>query len=373
MLNSNRKTIVKMLFLSGLISPYANAIDFKVNETDVSVYGYAKLDVIYDVNDYLGNSTNRGGARLSGAPGSDGHTRLHAYESRVGFSTATLVEGSLLKTKLEGDFYGNGGGDFRLRHAYGEWQGLLAGKTWTNFTGLVAVTPLVDFTGPGGRPRAARQAQLRYTMDNFSFSMEDPEEIGGLEDAPGAKSSLPDVTARYTDRSGRFGYSLSAVARSLEYDSESFSAVSSSDSAFGWGLAAEAAWDVTSALTLRAGYAEGDGMGGYINGGVNPSPAYVNEGGDLETIRTSGGTLGASLKAGPGNINAAYSLVSADLDSNPAYLNRNESFEEAWLNYIWSPATPITYGVEVGWHRRETVNGAAGDAARLQGMVKYAF
>lgn len=373
MLKDKRKTIVKMLFLSGFISPYAGALDFKVDETDVSVYGYAKLDLIYDVHDDLGNSAKRGGARLSGAPGSDGHTRLHAYQSRVGFSTATLVEGSLLKTRLEGDFYGNGGGGFRLRHAYGEWRGLLAGQTQNNFTGLVAGTPLVSFAGTGGRPRGARQAQLRYTMDNLSFSLEDPEDVGGLEDAPGAKSSLPDVTARYTDRTGRLDYSVSAVARSLEYDSEGISEVSSSDSAFGWGVGAEVAWDVTSALTLRAGYAEGDGIGGYINGGVNPSPAFVNEEGSLETIRTSGGTLGASFAAGPGNINAAYSFVSADLDSNLEYVDNNESFEEAWLNYIWSPATPVSYGVEVGWHRRETVSGSAGDAVRLQGMVKYSF
>lgn len=38
-----------------------------------------------------------------------------------------LEDGSELKTVIEGDFFGTG--NLRLRHAYGEWKGILAGQT----------------------------------------------------------------------------------------------------------------------------------------------------------------------------------------------------------------------------------------------------
>lgn len=352
----------------------AHAYDFKVGETTASIYGYAKLDIIYDVNDKLGLTSGRGtAARLDGEAGSDGHFDMHAYQSRLGFSTSTPVSGSTLRTVIEGDFYGGGNGGLRLRHAYGEWNGILAGQTWTNFYGMVAGTPTIDFEGVGGHPLGHRQAQFRYTNENFAVALEDPDDRGGQVDAIGAKNRLPDLTIRYTDGSGPIKYSASAVARYLEYDTAGQLSPASDDSALGWGFGLEAAMDITAALTVRAGLTHGDGIGGYINGNPKISPAFVDENGTLQTIRATGGTLGATLKAGPGSINVAYSRMDSDLDDNPAYLTHNDTFEEWWANYIWSPAERISYGIEASWHRREQTDGDEGDALRLQGMVMYSF
>jgi len=43
-----------------LMASGAQALNFKVDKTDVDVYGYAKLDVIYDVDADLTNTVNRG-------------------------------------------------------------------------------------------------------------------------------------------------------------------------------------------------------------------------------------------------------------------------------------------------------------------------
>jgi len=61
-----------------LLASTANAVEFKVNETDVDIYGYAKLDVIYDVDANLNNAIIRGNIRADGEPGADGHTTLSA-------------------------------------------------------------------------------------------------------------------------------------------------------------------------------------------------------------------------------------------------------------------------------------------------------
>ncbi len=49
-----------------------------------------------------------------------------AFQSRIGLTTMT-PQG--VKINLEGDFRGSGGGSLRLRHAYGEYNGILMGQT----------------------------------------------------------------------------------------------------------------------------------------------------------------------------------------------------------------------------------------------------
>lgn len=373
--NKVKKTaIFSVCALSASIYSASQAYEFEVGDTTASVYGYTKLDMIYDFDNQLGDTVGRSAPRLNGEEGSDGHFSMTARESRIGFTTSSKVGGSTLKTRIEGDFYG-AGSVIRLRHAYGEWNGILAGQTWTNFSGLLAGTPIVSFTGPTGRPAAGRLPQLRYTTGNLSVALEDPADMGGAVASEGAKSQLPELTVRYTDKSGPFKYSASAVARYLEYDTVGIETPSSDDTAVGWGAGLEASFDVSEAMTLRAGLSHGDGIGGYTHGNPKSAPAFVDTNGELTTIETTGGTAGASMRVGPGSINAAYSRSYANLDSNPAFATDNNEFEAAWLNYIWSPAqTPrINYGIELNWNHRETTDGRKGDATRLQGMVKYSF
>tara|TARA_R110001606_G_scaffold254268_1_gene402208 strand:+ start:890 stop:2041 length:1152 start_codon:yes stop_codon:yes gene_type:complete len=362
------------------VASASHGVDFEVGDTKASVYGYAKLDIIYDVDDDMGNLITHNAITEDGVDSQDGHFNMHAYQSRIGFKTMTPTSGSDLVTQIEGDFYGPNN-NFRLRHAYGSWNGILAGQYWTNFYGFVAGTPTIDFRGPPGVANQARQPQLRYTTGNFSVAIEDPDTLGGSErtengvvqtEADAAKSELPDVTARYTDTSGAFKYSASAVLRQLEYDAVAdIDASVDDDSTFGWGVALEAAMDVSEAVILRAGVTHGDGMGGYMNVSPQTSPAYLSDGGNLETLETTGGTIGASIKAGPGAINASYNVSTVDLDSEE--IGGNDTFETAYLNYIWTPAERISYGIEASWASREEKDGAEGDATRIQGMVMYSF
>lgn len=169
------------------------AYDFEVGDTTASVYGYAKLDIFYDVDDDLGLTSFRGAAArldIEEDDGSDGHFSMQSLESRFGFKTSSPVGGSTLTTVVEGDFFGSASGGFRLRHAYGQWNGILAGQTWSNFGSGVAVTPLLDFAGTSGHAIAHRQPQVRYTDGNFSFSIEDPDDKGGVVDAAGEKATF---------------------------------------------------------------------------------------------------------------------------------------------------------------------------------------
>ncbi|WP_416137618.1 DcaP family trimeric outer membrane transporter [Halomonas sp. HK25] len=356
------------------VSGAAQAYTIEAGDTTANIYGYAKLDLIYDVDDKLGNSVNRSLIHLDGTPGSDGHADLHAFQSRLGFTTATPAGGSELKTMIEGDFYGGGGGSFRLRHGYGEWNGLLAGQTWTNFGGFLGMNPTIDFTPQPGQGNAARQAQLRYTVDGFSVALEDPENLGGSVASDASKSRLPDLTLRYQGGAGDFNYAASAVMRYLEYDDVD---ATLKDNTTGWGLNVEASAKVAEGVTLRGSITHGDGIGTYLE--ASPAaPAYIDPTtGSLETIEATGGTVGVTLAAGPGNMTLGYGIARADLDdaetAGAATANSNKQFEAVHLNYIWSPIRNVTYGVELGYHTREVQDGRDGDAMRVQGMVMYNF
>lgn len=367
-----------------LMASTANAIDFKVNETDVDIYGYAKLDMIYDVDANLNNAIIRGNIRMDDEDGADGHTTMSANQSRIGFTTLTLIDGEVLKTNIEGDFYGGGGftgggGEFRLRHAYGVWNGILAGQTWSNFGNILSLFPTVDFNGPLGQG-GGRQAQVRYTTGGFSFSVEDPEEGGGIVNSESTtKHRIPDLTVRYQDQAGPVNYAVAGLARFLEYDAEG-STVSnpnmSDDSATAWGVMLEANTQLTDGITLRGSVTHGDGIGGYLY--LSPAQAaYVDGQGNLETIEATGGGVSISVNAGPGAVNFGYGMVVADLDDafdeGGVAGTADEKYASAFLNYIWSPVDHVTYGLEAGHHTAEQVDGQDGDAVRLQAMVMYDF
>ncbi len=357
------------------VSVSAAAVDLNVAGTTASLYGYAELNMIYDKDANLGPLLSPGNIALDSDSSPEGHFQADAYESRLGLSTVTeLADGSELKTVIEGDFFGTG--NLRLRHAYGEWKGILAGQTWTNFPGFTGIYRTVDFRAPVGTSNT-RQAQLRYTTGNLSVALEESGGLGGqvVEEvgvkAANAKNGLPDFTVRYATR-GATSYHASAVMRQLAVDDGS-----EDDSAFGWGVSFGIAQEVTSALTLRASVVHGDGVGGYLN--QNPgAPAYVTAGGDVETIEATGGTLAATLKMGPGAITLGTAIAKADWDDAvedglAGATNANEEFRSTHLNYIWSPVKKITFGVEAAYHEREIWSGDSGNALRLQGMAQYAF
>lgn len=367
------------------IASASHAVDFEVGNTTASVYGYAKLDMIYDVDNDLGNLAARPKIKLDGQPSSDGHFNTHAYQSRLGFKTATPMGGSNLTTMVEVDWFDNApeGGDLRLRHAFGSWNGITAGKTWTNFGSLLGKTPTIDLAPQPGQSKVGRKAQLRYSWNNWHIALENPDPDdyadGVAASNPSAKkkvhddakTGLPDLTLRYQNKTTGLHYSAAAMVRQLEVDGEGMD-----DTATGYGLNLAARYPASDILTLRGALTWGDGIGEYLQN--NPSAPGYWDGSSIETVEAWGANVGMSLAAGPGAINLGYGISSADLDDArdagiAGVEGANEQFEAVHLNYIWSPIQRVSYGIEAAYHTREVVDGRDGDAVRLQGMVKYSF
>ena len=125
--------------------------------------GYAKVDFIQDFS-AIGNAdqfkTNTIPAEGTDEAAQSGRTTIHARETRVNMDLRSGDQ--KFRVFVEGDFYGTSNA-FRLRHAYGEFRGLLGGQTWSTFQDISARPLTIDYEGPDGEV-FVRQAMIRHRV-----------------------------------------------------------------------------------------------------------------------------------------------------------------------------------------------------------------
>lgn len=372
------------------VAAQANAISFETGGYETSIYGYARLNASYDIDSDQALSTRSGSydglAGNDDAP--DGHFGADAVQSRIGLTT-TSPEG--VKMTVEGDFRG---GTLRLRHAFGEYNGVLMGQTWSNFTSFVGNTSTLDFDSlPGLAGLQGRVAQARYTTGPLSFSLEDPQNsiitgtTAGTPPTPtttsvDTKDSLPAITARLQDSQGGLSYSAAVLAHQVGYDTGG-----ADDSSMGFATFGALKMALTDMITIQGTLSYSDGANSYLyRSGDNfgAASAYVDPNGDVETISGYGGSLGAGFNLGGGrSINVGYGIVEVDWDDAEddaaaaglagAVGSQSESNSAIMANYQWTPVNNVMMGVEYQLLDRENVDGTDGDASRILFAAQYNF
>jgi hypothetical protein len=97
-----------------------------------------------------------------GAPvsGESKRTNISARASRLNTEFRTPAGREELRAFFEGDFT-NVGNAFRLRHAYAQYRGFIAGQTWSTFSDPWVYAEDLDFEGISSE-NVIRQPQLRY-------------------------------------------------------------------------------------------------------------------------------------------------------------------------------------------------------------------
>lgn len=364
------------------VAAQAGAVDFKAGGYDMSIYGYARLNATYDIDENIATSrgtrsANYGAINTGAAEDNEvtGHFGADAVQSRLGFRVMT-PEG--VKINLEGDFRGNSGtsnGNLRLRHAYGEYNGVMMGRYWSNYNSFVGNTSQLDFDGvPGTAGFQSRTSQVRYTTGPLSFSLEQPN--AGIASGVATKTSLPAITARLDNSAGGLSYSVAAIARQVEYDTGT-----ADDSVIGFGAFAAAKLALSNTISIQGALNFSEGANGYLYRSGNnffAPDAYVDGNGDLETISGYGGTLGVSVDTGNGSsVNVLYGTAMTDLDdalaAGAVAGSDNESNSMAAVNYQWTPVKSVTMGVQYAYHMVEDINDDDGDASRLHFSAQYNF
>ncbi|MCZ6863533.1 MAG: DcaP family trimeric outer membrane transporter [Alphaproteobacteria bacterium] len=366
--------------------------------TSMQIGGYAKLDLIYDINASSGDLLLAGPAEGSAAARAQGNFRLHARQSRFWIRTWTPTDWGELETHLQGDFFGTGGNQLvsnsnslRLRHAYGRLGPVLAGQTWSNFMPLHALPETLDFAGPRG-VIFVRQAQIRYTHSfgggtALVLSIENPQTLaaayGGAPLVAGP-DGLPDFVVRLQHRWSAGMVSVAALIRQLQVDD----GAGTQDTDFGWGIHFGTGVRFNNKKTaagLLVYY--GDGIGRYS---AAYSDAVLNGPGGasakLDAVTLVGGlvwlqhrwtdTLRSTIVYGR-NWNDVAGSTSSGVGGLAGKAGvAAGTTQDVWsihANLLWSPVPKTTIGVEYVYQFDGFVHSANGTVHRVQVAFKYSF
>jgi hypothetical protein len=362
------------------VATQASAVEFGSGGYDANLYGFARVVAAYDIDEDISNGGRAGNFEKITAGDvdtADGHFGMDANTSRLGVSVMTPED---VKMVVEFDFDGSGGLDPRLRHAYGEYNGVRIGRYWSNYNTWVGNTANLDFDGvPGLGGTQDRTEQITYMSGPLSFSLENPLDYGGVAGSGStAITSSPALTAKFEDSQGGVSYSVGVMAKQTGYDTGT-----NDDSAMGYAgfLAGKIA--ITDMISIQGAINFADGANAYVyRAGSNfgGPDAYVGANGDVETIEAYGGALGASFGLGGGrSVNVGYGMATQDLDDAAATAGTGidggstDTNTAMYVNYMWAPVKHVSMGVQFENLETETQGGADGDANRLMYLAQYSF
>lgn len=387
-------TLVSVIALTA--AGKASALEWEVGETKIDLYGYARLnassDFDQDATTDFGTSAGSFDKTVTSEQNNDdGQFQADAEQSRLG---VTVNHSTGVRATVEGDYRG---GDFRLRQAYGEYQGFLAGQTWSNYNSFVGYTSSLDFDALAGLAGLQdRVAQVRYTMGNFSVALEEPigtgrpqnfdvdteEPVSDQDDF--SSGDLPTLTARYEASAGAFSYSVAGVVQEVGGDQGELPGVADgpTDDMVGGAAFAAGSFQATDALTLNATFNVSEGANTYLyrSGDDFGAPDGYFDGDDMEPISGYGGSLGASYTVGKGTFNVGGGYVSNDWDEVEDNIvaadnvgQQHDHNANVLVNYMHRPVENVMIGAELQHLEVELQNGDDFDAQRAMFAAQYSF
>ncbi|MEP4485835.1 MAG: DcaP family trimeric outer membrane transporter [Halioglobus sp.] len=302
---------------------------------------------------------------------------LSASQSRLNFDLREPTDVGTMRAFIEGDF-AEDNDTFRLRHAFGQWDRMLAGKTWSAFVDTLASPEEVDFEGLNGRIRV-RQSQLRFSPrigEDFSMvlSLEDPNPQ--IQDGSGV-TRIPDVVvAGRFEPHERLHMKVGMLGRQIRGQTEGERSVVKKKAA--WGLTLSGRF-TTPILDDRDGLlfqlSGGTAIGRYVNdlGSVGSYDGIFDEDGNLELFDVLSGYV--SYQHWWGEVTRSNFTVGVVDVGNPGFVEGDayKRTVRASANLIWTPTPRVDVGWELLWGERTNQDNASGDALQTQFMARYRF
>jgi hypothetical protein len=371
--------------LAGVALP---AVGAEIN-ANFKVGGFVKLDVIssgYENSDLPAGNLGRDYYLPSSIPvGDDANESrdidFHAKSSRINFEIASVVNDKKAVGFFEWDFMTTTGDERvtnayspQLRHAYFTYDKWLFGQTWSTFQNAGALPEALDYIGPSEGTVFVRQAQVRYTMGSWQFSVENPETtVTGYQQNDRIvtdDAALPDFVARYNLNADWGNLVFAGLLRDLNYE---VAGTAVDDSEIGFGVSVSGKINIGSRDDLRFMVTSGSGIGRYV--GLNTfNDAALNAEGDLKAIDGLASFIAyRHMWSDQLRSSFYYSVLQSDHDTalvSSAVTKRVQSFH---ANLLYSPVTKVTVGVELTHAERELENNSDGSMNRIQFSAKYDF
>lgn len=353
---------------------------------DVRVYGYVKLDAIYD-----SHRTAIGNFALynlpEGAEQNDGEFAMTANQSRLGLDVkGPVVRGGETSAKIEVDFYGSDSPEnkakLRMRRAFAQWQfedfSMLAGQEWDTLLTVIPVS--VDFSYFMHRGKVGyRRPQVRLTYEKeaagttFVAKVAGARTLGsdfdGLGQDDGSDSGHPTVEFNLQAKRALFGKKVATVSFSghwgeehvdsaagvLAGDYESYSLIGSFEVPFG------------DHVLLRGSLWRGANLDAYYGGigqGINAARGTV--------VDAQGGFVQLSwLPTGQWQAHATYGIddpEDADLPAGGRTKNEHLTFSA-----FYYPHPSLGFAAEFTYLETSYLGLPTADNNRYQGAVIFKF
>lgn len=346
----------------------------------LAIGGFVKTDIVYNFDPLKIKDRFITGSIPVGADGTDGElaqSSITANQSRLNFDLRQPTNYGIMRAFIEGDFAGEDD-TFRLRHAFGQWNRVLAGKTWTTFMDPAASPEEIDFEGLNGRINV-RQSQVRYKPKlgeqyELQISMEDPNPE--VQNGSGVTRTPDMVLAGRFEPDDRLHIKLALIGREIRGQN----CTGVVDKKYAWGTSISGRFRTPrlndrDTLVFQASY--GDGIGRYVNdlSSIGSYDGIFNKDTEeLKLFRIFAGYGSWQHWWGVNQLRSNFTFGLVDVN-NPSFVEgdaykRTVRFSS---NLIWSPIPRIDIGGEYLWGRRENEDGNTGDARQLQVAVKYRF
>ena len=345
---------------------------------DVKLYGFLRGDASYQAQggDGIFNRINK--VDLENNEKNSDRFYSTATVTRLGLDFKAPVQGADVGGKLEVDFRGGTNNDtIRIRHAYLTYNDWLFGQTTSTFLATDLQPEMLDFNSPLGIG-TYRTPMVRYSgslnpVTSYAIALEK-----GSDDnrAPALSSKI-----KYDFAEGKGTTSARALlteVRSKEAFDKDHHQLSANESDLGWGIALGAKYKFTDSLQAMLDYSHVKGDSKfllYTNNAFNVNPTNY----DLNLNEFDAVTVGTTYQITPKvRSTLAYGAMFAK-DNNAcaqhALLDtaQNKTLQQGWLNVMFSPVTPITFGLEYIYGERKTFNGQKGKDNRVGAMARYNF
>ncbi|MBJ8482735.1 DcaP family trimeric outer membrane transporter [Acinetobacter vivianii] len=342
---------------------------------EVNLYGYIRADASYQAKGASTMYNNISGVPLEHtAEEAQQKDRLHSTVNvtRFGLNFKTPSVAGEVGGKLEMDFFGGTTRDqFRIRHAYITLDQWLIGQTWSTFIAPEYYPETVD-AGTFVGSALLRSPMLRYSDNlsaktSFAVAVEDPKYTATSD--PDNEMRLPALVGRLNHK---FDNGSLLSGRTFMAEKKT-----SHDNEWAWGVGLGGKYQLSPQTFLKADYYHVKGDGRFLLWANN---SYVID--DKNNIQSnefdaiSAGIthqFNSQLRSTLG-----YGYMKAKDDNSFAEIQKtnitqNKELWQGWINAMYNPYKPITFGVEYVYGERETFDGRNGIDNRVNMMASYDF
>jgi hypothetical protein len=330
---------------------------------------------------------------VAGSPeaGKEPRFVLTAIPSRASLDVRTPTGVGAMRAFLEGDFAGSSR-VFRLRHAYGQWKGLIVGQTWSTFADPEAEPDGIDFEGLNAIA-LFRQPLVRWTKrfgESFSLAGAIENPAPDITNATGV-SQVPDIVvrARWRPAEGRKGplglvsvregvhVNLALLFRQLRGEPLGQPNTTLSTGGFGAGLSGRltAPWQADTGQITFSAYA-GSGIGRYITdlGTLGGQDAYYDpETNTIDALPVFAWYLGYERRW-DAKLRSTFTYGTVIVDNIAAQPGSAFHMTNRWsLNLTWSPIPRLDLVGEFLFGNRINKDGQKGGSSQLQLGTNFRF